>query len=135
MSTDLSACGVPDPSPTVLVVDDVADARDVLARLLRFGGYKSVTAEDGPGALAAVESDAPDLVLLDLMMPGMDGVEVLRRLREDPRWRDLPVVLFTGMMDGPLVEEASRLGVVDYILKGRVAGKDLLDRIGQHLPH
>ena len=135
MSTDLSACGVPAQCPTVLVVDDVADARDVLARLLRCGGYKSVTAEDGPTALAAVESDAPDLVLLDVMMPGMDGVEVLRRLRDDPRWRDLPVVLFTGIMDGPLIEEAGRLGVVDYILKGRVAGRDLLDRIEQYLPH
>ena len=59
---------------------------------------------------------------------------VLRRLREDPRWRDLPVVLFTGIMDGPLIEEAGRLGILDCILKGRVAGTDLLDRIGNYLP-
>jgi CheY-like chemotaxis protein len=131
---ELSACGVPTAAPTVLVVDDVADARDVLARLLRYGGYKSVTAEDGPAALAAVESDAPDLVLLDMMMPGMDGVEVLRRLRGDPRWQDLPVVLFTGIMDGPLIEEADRLGIVDCIIKGRVGGADLLHRIGHYLP-
>ena len=134
MFSDLTPCGVPSPAPTILVVDDVADARDVLAKLLRLGGYKSVTAEDGQTALAAVETDAPDLVLLDLTMPGMDGVEVLRRLREDPRFKDLPVILFTAVTEGERVEEAGRLGIQDFIPKGRIAGRTLLSRIAQHLP-
>jgi CheY-like chemotaxis protein len=125
---------VPPPARTVLVVDDVSDARDVLARLLRFGGYKSVTAEDGVAALAAVESDAPDLVLLDLMMPQMNGVEVLRRLREGDRYKDLPVILFTAVGEGGLIDEAYRLGIRELIVKGGVAGRALLDRVAQHLP-
>lgn len=132
--TEVLPLDVPPPSPTVLVVDDLADARDVMARLLRLGGYKSVTAEDGFAALSAVESEAPDLVLLDVTMPEMDGVEVLRRLRDHPRWRHLPVVLFTALAEGPLLEEASRLGIQDLIVKGRIAGHALLDRIARHVP-
>ena len=134
MCSSLAPCGVPPPAPTILIVDDLADARDVLARLLRLGGYKSVTAEDGHTALAAVESDAPDLVLLDLTMPGMDGVEVLRQLRRNPRHKELPVILFTAITEGRMVEEAGRLGIQDHIPKGGIAGRTLLDRIAQHLP-
>jgi two-component system chemotaxis response regulator CheY len=120
---------------TVLVVDDVPDAREVVARLLKWGGFQAVTAEDGYEALAAVNTQTPDLVLLDLTMPRMDGVAVLKALREDPRWRHLPVVLFTAVSDGRLVEEAGRLGVQDFILKGGVGGAELLDRITRHLPN
>jgi len=120
---------------TVLVVDDVPEAREVVARLLKRGGIQAVTAEDGYEALAAVNTQAPDLVLLDLTMPRMDGVAVLKALRGDPRWRHLPVVLFTAVSGGRLVEEASRLGVQDVILKGGVGGAELLDRIARHLPN
>src|SRR3954452_20068096 len=103
---------------TVLVVDDVPDAREVVARLLKLSGLQAVTAEDGHEALAAVQAQTPDLILLDLTMPRMDGVSVLKALREDPRWKDLPVILFTAISEGQLVEEAGKLGVQDFILKG-----------------
>jgi CheY-like chemotaxis protein len=119
---------------TIMVVDDVPDARDVLARLLRIGGYAAVTAEDGVEALAALTYTSPDLILLDLMMPGMDGVSVLRALRKDPRWKHLPVVLLTAVSEGRLVEEAGQLGIQDFILKGGVGGFELLQRISRHLP-
>ena len=66
---------------TVLVVDDVPDAREVVARLLKLGGLQAVTAEDGYDALEALHEQTPDLVLLDLTMPRMDGVAVLKTLR------------------------------------------------------
>ncbi len=119
---------------TVLVVDDVPDARDVVARLLKLSGIQAVTAEDGYEALSAVQTQTPDLVLLDLTMPRMDGVSVLKALRADPRWKDLPVSLFTAVSEGKLVEEAGKLGVQDFILKGGVGGAELLDRISRHLP-
>src|SRR3954451_19406300 len=120
---------------TVLVVDDVPDAREVVARLLKGGGFQAVIAEDGYEALAAVNTQTPDLVLLDLTMPRMDGVAVLKALRENPRWKHLPVVLFTAVSGGRLVEEAGRLGFQDLILKGGVGGAELLDRISRHLPN
>jgi CheY-like chemotaxis protein len=118
----------------ILIVDDVADARDMLARLLRLDGHDARTAEDGEAALAAVESDPPDLVLLDLTMPDMDGLEVLRRLRDRPGGgRSVPVVMFSAVPDPRLADEARRLGAVDYVVKGSVDACGLLDRLARHL--
>ena len=117
----------------ILVVDDTEDARDVLARLLRLGGFVAVTAEDGIAALKALELDHPDLVLLDLMMPRMNGVQVLATMRQDPRWKNLPVMLLTAVSDGPLITEAARLGIDDFILKGAVSGLSLLERVSRTL--
>lgn len=118
----------------VLVVDDTKDARVVLARLLRLGGYQPLLADDGPTALQSIEAEHPDLVLLDLMMPDMNGVEVLENLRQDPRYKSLPVILFTAVSDGELIQTAAKLGIQDLILKGAVNGFSLLERIGRLLP-
>jgi CheY-like chemotaxis protein len=118
---------------TVLVVDDGRDARDMMALLLRLKGYHARTAEGGAQALAAIEADRPDLVLLDLTMPDMDGFEVLRRLRADPRHERLPVVMFSGIGDPKVADEARRLGAADFVLKG--GGLDLvLTSIRRNLP-
>ena len=99
----------------VLVVDDDATVSDVVRRYLERADFEVTLATDGPGALAAAAAHRPDLVVLDLMLPGMDGLEVCRRLRErDP---DLPVVMLTA-----LGEEADRvvglsLGADDYVTK------------------
>ncbi|HYH65070.1 MAG TPA: ATP-binding protein, partial [Urbifossiella sp.] len=84
------------PSRSVLVVDDNVDAAESLALLLRMKGHEVRVAHDGLAALAAVEAAPPDLVLLDIGMPGMDGYEVARRLRERPGLEHLPLVAMTG---------------------------------------
>jgi putative two-component system response regulator len=87
-----------DGDPTVLVVDDDDDVRAVLGRLLGREGYGVTLAADGASALEAVAGHAPDVVLLDVRMPGeLDGFEVCRRLRSDPATRLLPVVIITGL--------------------------------------
>lgn len=84
------------PSRRVLVVDDNADAAESLAVLLRLGGHQVRIAHDGPGALADAAAELPDLVFLDLGMPGMDGYEVARRIRQDPGLRRVILVALTG---------------------------------------
>ena len=81
--------------PRVLVVDDDPDIADVLVAALADAGYAVATGIDGE-ALEIAFSEPPDLVLLDFQMPVMDGVEVCRRLRQDPRTHDIPVVFFTA---------------------------------------
>ncbi|HEX8914968.1 MAG TPA: response regulator [Humisphaera sp.] len=134
MFTSPTDTAVQPAAHTILIVDDVADARDMLARLLRLDGHDARTAEDGPTALASVEADPPDLVLLDVTMPEMDGLEVLRRLRDrtggHPR---VPVVMFSAIPDPRLADEARRLGAVDYVVKGSVDACGLLDRLSRHL--
>ena len=86
--------------PSVLVVDDQEVSVDFLLRVLVGDGYTVATASNGDDALAVVASTLPDLVLLDVVMPGPDGFDVCRRLKSDPRTRIIPVVLLTGLQ-GP----------------------------------
>jgi len=102
---------------TILVVDDIAANRETLAELLDAQNYRLVEAASGPEALALAAESPPDLVLLDLMMPGMDGYEVCRRLRADDRLGEVPVIMITALDD-----QASRLvgieaGADDFISK------------------
>src|SRR5690606_22648308 len=100
----------------VLVVDDEANARSALAEILREERYTVETAADGFRALAKVEEFSPDLVLTDLKMPGMDGVELLRKLRAQ-RDRDLAVVVMTAFGAVETAVLAMREGATDYLTK------------------
>ena len=84
------------PGPRILVVDDTPANVRLLEAVLRPRGYEMLTASSGPEALAAVARDRPDLVLLDIVMPGMDGYEVCRRIRSGPATAFLPVVMITA---------------------------------------
>jgi two-component system cell cycle sensor histidine kinase/response regulator CckA len=102
---------------TILVVDDVVSNRDTLRELLESDDYLLVEAEDGPTALQRAEEVSPDLVLLDIMMPGMNGYEVCRRLRASKRLAEVPVIMVTALDD-----QASRItgieaGADDFITK------------------
>ncbi len=85
--------------PTVLVVDDDARNRKLLETLLRADGYVVVSAESGAAAIELVFRQAPDVMLLDLMMPDIDGFDVVRQLRADPACKTLPIVVVTALDD------------------------------------
>ena len=103
----------------VLVVDDNEDHRFLIRRALApLGDRVRVSlAADGPAALAAVAADPPDLVLLDVKMPGMDGFEVLRRLRAEARSRTLPIVLFTSSDHEEERQRGADLGASGFVTK------------------
>jgi DNA-binding response OmpR family regulator len=104
----------------LLVVDDEPTITDVLARYLERAGYETQVAGDGPQALALAAARRPDLVILDLMLPGLDGLEVMRRLRslEDPRLRGrMPIILLTARGEESDRVIGLRLGADDYVVK------------------
>ena len=101
----------------ILVVDDSADNRDMLSRRLVRVGHQAPTAADGREALDVVGRDPPDLILLDIMMPGLDGIEVLIRLRETYSAAALPVIMVTARDGTESVVESLRLGANDYVTK------------------
>ncbi|MDL1951896.1 response regulator, partial [Acidobacteria bacterium ACD] len=101
----------------VLVVDDNESNREVLARRLSVKGYVVETAEDGERALALVEAAPPDLILLDVMMPGLSGFDVLDRLRKSHEAGDLPVIMATARDASEDVVRALTLGANDYVTK------------------
>src|SRR5690606_3461433 len=100
----------------ILVVDDEANARNALAEILREEDYQVETAADGFKALARAESFAPDLVLSDLKMPGMDGVELLGKLKNTPEL-DVEVVVMTAFGAVETAVAAMRAGAADYLTK------------------
>ena len=107
-----------------------------MVRLVQVIGHKATAATSGREALDALEREhRPDLVLLDVMMPEMDGLEVLRTVRADGRFDDLAVVMYTAVTDPVKREEALRLGAQDYAVKGRVLVSDLQLLIGRYVPN
>jgi putative two-component system response regulator len=101
----------------VLVVDDARANRELIEACLSGVECQVRTAADGPSALAAMEVKAPDLVLLDVQMPGMDGYEVCRRIKRDPRWQLVPVVMITALDRTADRVEALEAGADDYMSK------------------
>jgi diguanylate cyclase (GGDEF)-like protein len=103
--------------PQILIVDDEELNLDMLSRRLVRAGYGVETASNGKQALEIAAREAIDLVLLDQMMPGLSGLEVLRELRSRPATRQLPVIMVTALADGAHVAEALDLGADDYVTK------------------
>src|SRR4029453_11113339 len=102
---------------TLLLVDDDAMNRDALARRLTRSGYKVLTADSGTAALRTIREGRIDAVLLDVMMPGLSGLETLRRLREFRSGADLPVIMVTAKDESEDVVQALDLGANDYVTK------------------
>jgi DNA-binding response OmpR family regulator len=116
----------------VLVVDDEKDIVDLVAYNLSRNGYDAITANDGNAALEMVEKSPPDLIILDLMLPGLDGTEVARRLKADPRTASIPIVMLTAKGEETDVVVGLTLGADDYVTKP-FSMKVLLARVGSVL--
>lgn len=102
---------------TVLIADDERGIRDRLAGTLANAGYGVIQAEDGGTALAKACNERPDVILLDVMMPVMDGFEVLRRLKAGASERDIPVIMLTALKREQDVVGGLQLGAADYLAK------------------
>lgn len=115
----------------ILVVDDTAIFRDPLAAALRQAGYETACAGDGEQALAAVAARRPDLIILDMAMPVMDGVGFLRALRARDEARQIPVVVLSAAAEQRVAFEAGMLGADEYFVKSRVSLGEMIERVGQ----
>lgn len=105
------------PARTILVADDMEANRAVIARRLEKLGYGVTCVDSGPAALARLAQSQPDILLLDYMMPQMNGIEVLRELRARASTRDLPVIMVTARAESEAVVEALAAGADDYVTK------------------
>jgi len=124
--------GLTAPPSTILVVDDSATNLQVLARTLQGSGHRILAAKDGPTAIEIAKKAKPDLILLDVMMPGMDGFEVLRELKSQPETRNILVIFLSAR--GEVADKVSglELGAIDYITKP-IQGEEVLARVAVHL--
>ena len=114
----------------ILVVDDDEVSRHIVRRMLERAGHHVQEAEDGEAAISALEAGMrPDCMVLDLMMPKVSGVDVLRRIRNDERWQGVPVVLMTALDQGSEVEAARQMGFRRHFLKAYWHAGDLVSAI------
>jgi two-component system CheB/CheR fusion protein len=101
----------------ILVVDDSTDGRESMAELLRLAGYDVAEAADGPGAIQIAADFRPDVVLLDIGLPGMDGFEVARRLRELPETRAVTLIALTGFGQPDMLHRSKEVGFDHHLVK------------------
>ena len=101
----------------ILVADDEKDLVQMLVFHLESCGYKAISAYDGKSALEIAEKERPDLVILDIAMPVMNGFEALTRLRSNPKTKDTPVIMLTCKGESKAIFRAQGLGATDYIIK------------------
>ncbi|MBJ7899622.1 MAG: response regulator [Cyanobacteria bacterium RI_101] len=121
-----------DSAPLILIVDDTPANLDVLSSTLHGAGYEVAIALSGERALKLIQRTQPSLILLDVMMPEMDGFEVCRRLKQDPQTEGIPIIFITALTDLDSKMQCFRLGGVDYIPKPFQA-QEVLARVKTHL--
>lgn len=114
--------------PLALVIDDDIDIRTMVAIKLESAGYSVQSEADGEAGLAAIRQLRPAIVLLDWMMPRMNGLEVVSRLRADPEIADIPVILLTARAQEDAVERGFAAGADDYVVKP-FSPRELLSRV------
>ena len=119
----------------ILIVDDEPQACAMMARLVKHFGHDSVCRNGGQEALEYIRAAPVDLLILDVMMPGMDGLQVLRHVRADPQTAALPVVMFSAVADRAFIDDAIQKGANDYWVKASFDFKQLKDRLDQLIPN
>jgi len=117
---------------TILLVDDTLINLDILFAQLSHAGFKVFVAQDGAGAIAQADYVQPDLILLDVMMPGIDGFETCRRLKEKPSAQHIPIIFMSALTDAESKVKGFEVGGVDYVTKP-IEWREMLARIQTHL--
>ena len=117
----------------VVIVDDNPDFVLLMGRLVRHLGYEATCLTSGTSAMKHLAEQVPDLIILDLMMPDMDGLDVLQAVRKDSRLKEVPVVIFSALSDPKLHQKASTMGATDWWLKAGVDFASISQRIAQYL--
>jgi len=113
----MSALPLDAQSPRVLIVDDEADNRELLSIMLGWEGFVTRTAADGEQALLSVAADPPDVILVDLMMPGIDGLELTAKLKQNAESNGIPVIMLSAMNDSATRKRALSSGAAAYVSK------------------
>ena len=120
-------------SKRILVVEDQEDNRQIIRDLLSATDYEIMEAESGEVALEAVAKQRPDLILMDIQLPGMDGYEVTRRIKADPALRSIPIIAVTSYALSGEEQKARAAGCDEYVPKP-YSPRQLLAKIRQYLP-
>jgi DNA-binding response OmpR family regulator len=113
----------------VLIIEDDRFLRELIARKLADEGFDPSEAGEGEEGLKRVKEEKPDLVLLDLILPSIDGFEVLSRMKEDPKLASIPVIILSNLGQREEVERGLKLGAIDYLIKAHFTPGEIIEKI------
>jgi DNA-binding response OmpR family regulator len=114
---------------TILIIEDDKFLRELIARKLIKEGFKIEEAIDGEEGLKKTEEIKPNLILLDLILPGLDGFEVLAKIKDDPKTSSIPVVILSNLGQKDEVEKGLKLGAVDFLVKAHFTPEEIVEKI------
>ena len=113
----------------ILIVEDDKFLRELIAQKLTKEGYETFEAVDGEDGIKKIKEEKPELVLLDLILPGIDGFEVLSRMKEDPILSKIPVIILSNLGQKEDVERGLKLGAIDYLIKAHFTPGEIIEKI------
>jgi DNA-binding response OmpR family regulator len=116
-------------SKKILIIEDDKFLRELISMKLRKEGYTIVEAVDGEEGEKKIKEEKPDLVLLDLILPGIDGFEVLSRIKEDPTVSSIPVIILSNLGQKEEIEKGLKLGAIDFLVKAHFTPGEIIEKI------
>lgn len=117
----------------ILIVEDDKFLRELISRKLLGEGFKIDEAIDGEEGLKKLQESKPDLILLDLILPGLDGFDVLQRIKDDPSTASIPVLILSNLGQKDEIERGLKLGAVDFLVKAHFTPEEIVQKIKQVL--
>lgn len=118
---------------TILFIEDESTLQKTFGDILTQDKYKMISALDGKIGLRLAKSEKPDLILLDLVLPSMHGFEVLKKLKQDPETKEIPVIILTNLEKMEDVEEAIKLGAKTYLVKTQYRIEEVMEKVKKAL--
>ena len=118
-----------EPKKTILIVEDDKFLRELISRKLSGEGFDALEAVDGEEGIKKIKEGKPDLVLLDLILPGIDGFEFLAKAREDPETSSIPIIILSNLGQREEVDKGLKLGAVDYLIKAHFTPGEIIEKI------
>ena len=113
----------------ILIIEDDKFLRELIGQKLLKEGYDIVEAVDGEKGIKSIKDEKPDLILLDLILPGMDGFEVLTKIKEDSKIAQIPVIILSNLGQKDDIEKGLKIGAVDYLIKAHFTPGEIIDKI------
>lgn len=114
---------------TILIIEDDKFLRELISQKLIKEDYNVIEAVDGEEGIKKIKEEKPDLILLDLILPGIDGFEVLSKVKEDNSLREIPVIVLSNLGQRDDVEKGLKLGAVDYLIKAHFTPGEIIEKI------
>lgn len=113
----------------ILLVEDDSFVSDIYQKKIESEGFKIITAENGVEAIKKLNELIPDLILLDIVMPYMDGMDVLKEIKANEKWKNIPVILLTNLSEKEKIEEAIGIGANDYLIKSHFTPSEVIGKV------